>query len=602
MRDIIQNMIFPEQENLKDHYKLYYRGTKGVLKKEDGVMRLMLPKYAFVEFNTYFNGLSLRKWTKYTGVTNITFHMTACGKFHLRLCEYHMDLFSPVKTVYAEQDYELPEMTEITVAIPEAKEQMVGFELETESECILCNGYYEGEFSETREINLAISTTTMKKEAFIKANVKALKEQILDSKLELADHLFVHVVDNGRTLSKEDFPEDPHIYLHPNKNTGGAGGFARGMIECMHQEENITHVLLMDDDIIMQPEGFNKTYTLLKHLKPEFQKRFVSGAMLYMEEMNVQKEDVGTVQPDGNFIPLKDEFDHEDLQDNLLNEKHYVEEEHSYAAWWYCCIPMETIREKGLPLPVFVRGDDVEYGLRCKPGFITMNGICVWHMGFAGKFNVAMDHYQVNRNLLIDQASSDVLQGVDVMRKARLDFRKHLLRFDYDSAELALRAIEDFLKGPGYIKEDIGEKILKDNNQYVHQMIPLEQLGKPAGKAEDLEEDIKIDPATKLLYRGTYNGQMAYKGPYKTEPMAVPFNDTYTPGRIAFRTKLYAINSKNQTGYILERDNQHFAELFKRYKKAMSYYNKHKEQLEQNYRKARDYFITEKFWRKYLEI
>ena len=79
-------------------------------------------------------------------------------------------------------------------------------------------------------------------------------------------------------------------------------------------------------------------------------------------------------------------------------------------------------------MPIFVRGDDVEYGLRCNPGFITMNGICVWHMGFAGKFNVGMDHYQVNRNLLINQAVTGLIDDVNVIRKTQLDFRKHILR------------------------------------------------------------------------------------------------------------------------------------------------------------------------------
>ena len=36
--------------------------------------------------------------------------------------------------------------------------------------------------------------------------------------------------------------------------------------------------------------------------------------------------------------------------------------------------------------------------------FITMNGICVWHMGFTLKFNYFMEYYQVFRNFLIEEA------------------------------------------------------------------------------------------------------------------------------------------------------------------------------------------------------
>ena len=69
-----------------------------------------------------------------------------------------------------------------------------------------------------------------------------------------------------------------------------------------------------------------------------------------------------------------------------------------------------------------MRGDDVEYGIRAAAGFITINGICVWHMGFAGKMNIAMDFYQVNRNLLIVQALHEDLCNVNVLGKIRNDF------------------------------------------------------------------------------------------------------------------------------------------------------------------------------------
>ena len=84
-------------------------------------------------------------------------------------------------------------------------------------------------------IKLTIGTTTMKKKAFITKNVKALNEEILSSDDEISCHFHIHVVDNGRTLKREDFPEHPAIALHPNKNVGGSGGFARGMIEALHQ-------------------------------------------------------------------------------------------------------------------------------------------------------------------------------------------------------------------------------------------------------------------------------------------------------------------------------------------------------------------------------
>ena len=55
----------------------------------------------------------------------------------------------------------------------------------------------------------------------------------------------------------------------------------------------------------------------------------------------------------------------------------------------------------------------MEYALRCKARMITMNGICVWHMGFVTKYNGVFDRYQQLRNLPIAQSTSKILKGLD---------------------------------------------------------------------------------------------------------------------------------------------------------------------------------------------
>lgn len=154
-------------------------------------------------------------------------------------------------------------------------------------------------------VNLSIATTTFKKEEFIQSNLKLLQNELLNSDDEIRNHLWIHVIDNGRTLVSEQWNSDK-ITIHPNKNVGGAGGFTRGMIESMEQPENITHVLLMDDDVIYCPgNASDELYCLLSMLKSEFDEYFVSGAMLCYEAMNIQHEDVGFVHADGSYGPQK---------------------------------------------------------------------------------------------------------------------------------------------------------------------------------------------------------------------------------------------------------------------------------------------------------
>ncbi|RHS91028.1 glycosyltransferase [Clostridium sp. AM42-4] len=603
MQEIIQNITFPQNDMLEEHSKLYYRGAEGVLLHENEKKYLVLPAFQQTEFSTYLNGCSIEKWKKYTNLETIKLYLTLEGKFILKLYAYSLRSVEPERKLLLEKIFDLTEKKELEIEISEVDEQTVGFELHTLAPVTFWGGRYVGDFSDAREVNLAISTTTCKKEEFITRNAKILKAALLDSDTDIARHLFMNIVDNGGTLKREDFPADDRIRLFPNKNVGGSGGFARGMLEALHQKEHVTHVLLMDDDILIQPEAIYRTYILLKHLKKEYQKCFVSGAMLHLENASIQKEDVGVLTTEGFFMPLKKEFNQEYLWDNLKNEQEYPLPAHTYAAWWYCCIPIETIKEQGLPMPIFVRGDDVEYGLRCNPGFITMNGICVWHMGFAGKFNVGMDHYQVNRNLLINQAVTGLIDDVNVIRKTQLDFRKHILRLDYDSAEIALRALEDYLKGPDFIRQDLGEKILVSNNQLGHKMVPMKELGNPEVGLGDPYDDPKRQFVEKWLFRVTYNGhRFRFLSKLKDGVMSVPYNDVYTPSRIAFRKKLVAINPMTSTGYMLERNQERYRELMKRYRTAMAAYKKNQGQLVKQYRACKEEFRTEKFWKAYLEI
>ena len=602
MKEVIQNILFPKEEMLKEHYTLYYRGVRGIDYNQNQCVGF--PKFTHIGFNTYFNGFSNRKWRKYTDISNVALTLNVQGSFTLKLIGCNLVSGSTDIKVYSENTFHCTSFDEISVAIPDTDDMMIGFEIETLSECLLRSGYYSAEFESDNQTNLALSSTTCHKEKFITRNVRLLYDELLSSNDEVAKHLFIHVVDNGRSLYDNDFPDDHRVFLHPNNNTGGAGGFARGMVECMHQEEGITNVLLMDDDVNMQPESIRKTYYLLKHLKPEFQNNFVSGAMLYMENVQIQKEDIGTVTKDGYFVPLKGrELNQELLFDNLYNEKEFpVDDEHNYAAWWYCCIPMKTIKEKGLPVPVFVRGDDVEYGLRCKPGFITMNGICVWHMGFTGKYNAAMDFYQVNRNLLVDHAISGVMNDVNIIGKATKDFRDSLTRLDYDTAELCLRAIEDYLKGPSYIMEDHGEEILKSNSKLVHKMEPLETFGNPDIGLGDPYCDGKRTFVQKVISRLTRNGHRYWFGAYRKEINSIPYNGVWTPERIYLREKLIAVNPENRTGYILMRNNSKYKILMHRYKMTMKEYKTRDNLIERSYREHKNNIYSEAFWREYLRL
>ena len=605
MREKIQHILFQNNDSLFTYRDMFYHGDWGVLSEEAGNSCLCLGKYACVEFNTYFNGVSYGKWRRYTDIKKVYLCLDVEGSCDITLCGYHLENDIPIRAALAEKHVEANERTSVYMEYPENKEQILGFEVKTLSEVRILGGYYEGEFHEenVKNVELALATTTCWKEEYIKGNVKRLKERILDSGEDIGDHFKVHIVDNGRTLKRENFPDDDRIYYHPNKNTGGAGGYARGMIESIHQTPKATHVLLMDDDVMILPDSIYRTYVLLKHIKERYKESFVSGAMLVLEEKNIQHEDIGTVDDMGTFIPLKPRWNHFQLWDNLHNEKVY-KRKNMYQAWWYCCIPMSVIDKNGLPLPLFIRGDDVEYSLRCKADIISMNGICVWHMGFYGKYSASMNLYQEIRNLMIGQSASDVYQGVDLLRRVRIYYRDNMLKHDYGAAELVLRAFEDYMKGPEFIMQDKGEAIVKENGKLNQKLKPLEELkGYNVDVYGDPYWDMPRKFIKKWIYRITYNGHRFWpERLLDKQPVIVPFDFGYTPGKMAMKKTYIAVNPMQKTGCVKELDKEKFNELQKRYYRDMNYNKKNNEDIRKRYRHAQKTLTSEAFWRKYLGI
>ena len=134
-------------------------------------------------------------------------------------------------------------------------------------------------------------------------------------------------------------------------------------------------------------------------------------------------------------------------------------------------------------------------------------------------------------------------------------------------------------------------------------MIPLSELGDPDVGLGDPYFDPPRKFIEKWLFRLTYNGhRLRFLCRLKKGIMSIPYNDVYTPSRIAFREKLVAVNPVTRTGYLLERNQKRYQELMKRYKTAMKMYKRQNGNLTKKYRECRELFRSEEFWKGYLGI
>lgn len=444
----------------------------------------------------------------------------------------------------------------------------------------------------------------MCKEEYITKNIQTLKDKVFFDGSEMKEHLFVNVIDNGRTLNAEALNTD-NIKIYSNMNVGGAGGFTRGMIESLEMERKPTHVLLMDDDVLLMEESLFRTYFLLRILRPEYEEYFLSGAMFDYDHRQIQYEDIGYVHPeDGSYGPLKDRMDMCKL-DNLLRNEEMASrtKPESYAGWWYCCIPMSLIEKNGLPLPVFVRGDDVEFSIRNKAKFLTLNGISIWHVGFAGKFNAAMELYQVHRNSLIIQASSNICENIDFMKRMKILFWKEITRFAYNNAEQILDAIDDFMCGPEFLKNLDGEASIKSHGSKNEKLRPIEEFSAICNTTHgDPYSYKKLNIIQKFLYVITINGHLLPNILLQKRPEIISFDWFFVPGKNFCRRALLAVNQNDRTACLRNIDRKRCFSLIKRYRKTMGNYNRNYNNVKNAYRNEFANMTSVNFWKEYLKV
>jgi len=564
------------------------------------------PPYASLDFATYFNSFSNKKWREYTSIDNVHFRMEMKGKAVIEFFDVKLLDIGLHKNLFATLEIDNDEFKAVDFEFPETDAELCCFRIMTLDYLSIKSGYYYSLVDESsiHDIHLAIATTTFKKEEYIETNVSLFKNDILACGDPVSDSVSMIIVDNGKTLDSQTISGN-HVYVFSNKNVGGAGGFARGMIEAKRLKKPATHVLIMDDDVSISSESVKRTFNLLSLVNEDYKDAFVSGAMFSLGDQNIQLEDVGFANSKGDFVRVKAPRNMDLLYDIVKNEDDLPIRENMYAAFWYCCIPMKTIEREGLPLPIFIRYDDAEYGMRCKPKYMTMNGINVWHMDFVDRYSAFYERYCGVRNALIIQATSGICKNVDFFtKKFDENFRREIKKFNYGSAEMLLDAIDDFMAGPSFIAQERCEEILKDKMAKSEKFRDLRDLDINGISISDLNTSPKRLIRTRFIDRITYNGQRFIPELFRNnKPIAVRHDPNNYPGeRFRFRKKVLVVDRLEKHAFFREANKKRFNELMQRYKKTVSNYKKHHEEVEQEYSMVGDYLKSEEFWKKYLEI
>ena len=497
---------------------------------------------------TYFNSFDASFWSRYTSAAGfkLVFSAEEPGE---------VIVFSGVDGQHIRLGFEAGvEVTVDVAAQGEAYAEFIGGGW-------INGGFFASEY-ESREVRLALDICTYRREEFVRRNIKALQGAGTD----------IFVVDNASTLG----PLSGATVI-PNRNVGGSGGFTRGLIDIMNN--GYTHSVFMDDDIVIMPETVERLIAFLICVKPEYARRPVCGAMLRLDRPTVMHECLAKYH---GFMsePIHTNLDLADFDNvrGLTNDS-----EGDYGAWWFCCVPVSEAADKGLPLPLFVRFDDVEYGLRLeKP--IALSGAAVWHEPFERKHSAANEYYHARNALIVNALRRPEVNDAKVALKLLLS---HLLRYRYIHAEMALKGMNDYIKGSEFLMR-------ADPVEINGSLAKLDIIEVPEGSECDERPDTRM---SKLLCLLTFNG--LFLPSRKMAAVQAHIN----PLKAHFAAKeVLNVIADTGNGFIAARSVMKTNRLLVRTLKTCFKLMKRSKALKREWREASRTLASEVFWRKYLNM
>ena len=439
----LYDIVFKTQENRK---LLYFKGNADIT--EQG---LYITSGEAVDFLTYFNSFSISKWKKYTTIKKLQINgkIIGCAEIEISTIGRNGKLLTKQQVI---------ENFSVCFDVENISGEILGIKVKANNNTIIQKITYLGEFTEWKQQKIGVIICTYKREKYVKATIEKL---VKFSKTN--PWLTALVVDNGATLKE---CETEYLRIIHNPNYGGSGGFTRGIIENLKTKIN-DYVLLMDDDIDLDTNILKRTHSLISSLKDEYRESFVAGAMLNIDEPDIQYENTAYWN---NFRPssLGRNYDLSSIKVLIKNEN-LIEKENKYAGWWYCCIPMKIVRKIGLSLPVFIKGDDIEYSIRNDSKIITINGIGVWHELFSNKRN-GFINYLADRNMLMMNNYIKKSNYFYFVTGLILRIVRRLLEFNKNSLYFLYFALSDYRKGLPYITQQrpdsYMEKLKQNTDKY----------------------------------------------------------------------------------------------------------------------------------------
>ncbi len=405
-----------------------------------------------VSFDAYFNACFEHQWRAYTTAAHISLSVQTDRPCLVRV--FRAVATNPPVLLH-EARLEQAGGTEFAIANDITNFRQAGrlyFELTAGADGVrLLAAEWRARAAAPRPVGLALVFCTFNREADIARALQA----VADDALLLATLARVIVVNQGRRRLG-DHPQAAaqiarlggSVRVFDQDNHGGAGGFGRGLLEAS-QDPAVSHVAFVDDDVLIEPESLLRMARFFALARADVA---LGGHMLDRVQPTRLYEAGAVLSDKWALKPLRHDQDLADAA--TLGRLTDIQPMH-YNGWWLFGFPLSLVDALGMPLSCFIRGDDVEFGLRLHRHAkftVTLPGVAVWHEPFYLKIGGWQLYYET-RNLLVAAALHLPFSGRRVAEMMGKRLLMELLTFRYYNASLILAGIRDFRQGPAILRQ-----------------------------------------------------------------------------------------------------------------------------------------------------
>jgi galactofuranosylgalactofuranosylrhamnosyl-N-acetylglucosaminyl-diphospho-decaprenol beta-1,5/1,6-galactofuranosyltransferase len=464
---LLSRIILPRPGEPLDVRKLYIEESSTNARRAHAPTRttLEIGAESEVSFSTYFNAFPASYWRRWSILESVVLRVELTGS--ARVDVYRSKSTGARVTVggsaVSSVDQDTPAVIEFEIGLdPFEDGGWIWFDITTDANVILHSaGWYSPTAAPSRA-RVAVGIPTFNRPSDC---VNALATLTSDP---LVDQVITAVIVSDQGTSKaKDHPDfaaaaaalGNRLTIHDQPNLGGSGGYSRVMYEAL-KNTDCEQILFMDDDIRIEPDSILRALALNRFAKVP---TLVGGQMLNLQEPS-HLHVMGEMVDQANFMwtnAVNTEYDHNFAKYPLNDEEEFRSRllhrriDADFNGWWMCMIPRSVAEELGQPLPLFIKWDDCEYGLRAgEHGYptVTLPGAAIWHMAWSDKDDaIDWQAYFHLRNRLVVAAmhwDGGVTGLIGSHLKATI---KHLLCLEYSTVAIQNKAMDDFLAGPEHI-------------------------------------------------------------------------------------------------------------------------------------------------------